>query len=151
MTNQNNTHAAQMNSNQLKRQLLFWLIGLLFFNLLLLLVIILLIMFAPALLHRCAHWKSKTKLKQRQRLMEKHHLVVQPPLSALEQQQQQQQSSSIVSTVLQPHVSSIVPSYDELSGQLNTQNQLIIQLTRDLQGESALRKSNTFFPRSNIS
>jgi hypothetical protein len=65
MPNQNNGHATQMNSNQLKRHLLLWLIGLSFFNISMLIVVLLLIIFAPALLQHCAVRKSKSHVQRR--------------------------------------------------------------------------------------
>jgi len=133
MSNQNNSYAAQMNSNQFKRHLLFWLIGLSLFNLFMLFMVILLLIFAPTLLRHCANWKSKSKIRRRQQLMKKHDLVEQPP---------QHTTHTPLPTV--------PPSSDELLRQLEAQNHLIMKLTQDLQGERELRKQNTFFPRSNI-
>jgi uncharacterized membrane protein YdbT with pleckstrin-like domain len=75
MANQHNSHAAQMNSNQLKRQLLLWLIGFSFFTIFMLLVVILLILFIPALLHCCAVWKWKSQFQRRHYIMKKHNLI----------------------------------------------------------------------------
>ena len=58
LANQHQGHAAQLNSNQFKRQLLFWLVGLSLFNLFLIIVVVLLIIFAPVLVQRCAAWRS---------------------------------------------------------------------------------------------
>jgi len=62
-------------ANQLKRQLLLWLIGFSFFTIFMLLVVILLILFIPALLHCCAVWKWKSQFQRRHYIMKIHNLI----------------------------------------------------------------------------
>jgi hypothetical protein len=140
MATHNNTFAAQMNSNQFKRHLLFWLIGLSFFNVFLLLLVLLLIVFAPALLRRCAVWKSQSQVQQKQLFMKKHNLI-EPPFSSTF-------STHVghplppTSTEIDRNVSAPTLSYVELAEQLEAQQRLALQLTHDLQAAQQLRNTN---------
>jgi hypothetical protein len=147
MENQTNSYAAQMNSNNFKRHLLIWLIGFSLLNVLLLFVVILLIIFAPALVHRCAAWKFKSQLKRREYIMKKHHLVEQSP--PLDLEPPLPPPLPTVSKILDTNVV-LTPSYSELVRQLDEHKHLIGQLTRDLESERVLRKTNSFAPRSQI-
>lgn len=82
--NQNNIHAAQQNANQFKRQLLFWNIGIVIFNLILLFFVIVVIVFIPSLLCRCSKWKLSSAVKRRQHFMQKHNLIVKPSTIAVD-------------------------------------------------------------------
>ncbi|CAF2035706.1 unnamed protein product [Rotaria magnacalcarata] len=108
MSSQHNIHAAQMNSNNLKRHLLGWIIGLSFCTNFLLFLIVILILFAPTLLRRYTTWDSKRKLTLRARFITKFNLV---ECSALP---------------------SVQPSYDDLLKQLSEQKQQLENLTREL-------------------
>jgi hypothetical protein len=146
--NQNISHAAQLNSYQLKRHLLVWLIGLSFFNFFLLMVVVLLIIFSPTLLHRCANWKMRAALHTRQQLMKKHNLVEQPPLSVIATQPPPLLTE--ITNTPDTNVAVTSLAYGELLRQIENQQQLLAQLTRDLQAERVLRKMNTFAPRPKI-
>ncbi len=122
LATQHNSHAAQMNSNQFKRWLLFSLIGLSCFNLLILIVIILLIIFSPALLRRCAALKSRSKLQRRQRLMRKHNFVDPSPPSTIALQP--------------PPLLPIVTTHPTVT------NSLAIQFKPDLHAAQDLRPTN---------
>ena len=137
MATHNNTFAAQMNSNQLKRHLLAWLIGLSFVNVFLLLVVILLIVFASALLRRCAVWKSKSQLHHKQLIMKKHNLIESPSSSALGTQVGH--SLPTISAGIHTSVSAPTLSYAELSAQLEAQHHLARQLASDLHTTQRLR------------
>ena len=71
----NNTVITQNNSHVVKHRLLFWLIGLSFFNLFLLFLLGLLVFFSPTLLRRWTRWYSTSRLQRRQRIMKKFNLV----------------------------------------------------------------------------
>jgi hypothetical protein len=142
MANHNNTFAAQMNSNQIKRHLLAWLIGLSFFNVGLLLVVILLSVFAPALLRRCAVWKSKSQLHHKQLVMKKHNLIEPPSSSVLETHVGH--SLPTISAGMDTSVSAPTLSYAELSEQLEAQQRLARQLASDLHAVQHLRASTGF-------
>jgi hypothetical protein len=146
--NQNISHAAQLNSYQLKRHLLVWLIGLSFFNFFLLVVVVLLINVSPTLLHRCANWKARAALHKRQHLMKKHNLVEQSPLTVIATHPSHLLSE--VANTAATDVAVTMSTYAELSRQIENQQQLLAQLTRDLQAERALHKMNTFAPRPKI-
>lgn len=139
MGTHNITFAAQMNSNQFKRHLLFWLIGLSFFNIFLLLLVILLIVLAPALLRRCAVWKSKSRLHAKQLIMKRHNLIEPPASSPI--------STPVghllptVSIGIDTNVSAPPLSYVELAEQLEAQQRLVLQLTSDLHAVQQLRKT----------
>ena len=139
MANQNNSHAAQMNSNKLKRHLLFWLIGMSFFNVSLLFIVVLLIVFAPALLQRCAVWKSTSKLHRRQVLMKKHNLIEQPLCSTIDISPSRPLPDASHTSDLDLVL--ITPSYAELSQQLAAQTRLALHLTHTLPPEHERRQS----------
>lgn len=80
LANQHNIHSAQQNSNLTKRHLLFWIVGLVLFNLLLL-VFIVCVLFFKSSLHRCySQHKFRSALKRRERFMLKHNLIEKPVL-----------------------------------------------------------------------
>jgi hypothetical protein len=79
----NNTFATQQNNYLFKRRLLFWLIGLTFFNLFLLFLLGTFVFFAPGLFDRWTRWKSQSRVKRRTRLMHKLNLV-ERPVSSIE-------------------------------------------------------------------
>ncbi|CAF3300717.1 unnamed protein product [Rotaria socialis] len=108
MSEQHNIHAAQMNSNHLKRRLLGWVIGLSFCNIFLLCVIVILIFCAPTWIRSYTTWHSKMKLKRRARLVNKFDLVERSALP------------------------SVQPSYDDLLKQLHDQKQQLKQFPRAL-------------------
>ena len=139
MGTHNITFAAQMNSNQFKRQLLFWLIGLSFFNVFLLILVIMLIVLAPALLRRCAVWKSKSQLHEKQLIMKKHNLI-EPPVSSSFRTHTGHPMPTL-SLDIDANVSLPPLSYVELAEQLETQNRLVLQLTSDLHTAQQLRKT----------
>ena len=147
MANQKNNHAAQMNSHQIKRRLLLWLIGLSFFNIVMLLVVLLLIIFAPALLQRCAAWKAKSQLKYRTHIMKKLNLVELKPHSDAPIQSQLQ-IPTVAATVTQS-VPTAKVSYEDPSQRLEAQKHLVIKLARDLKtGHKQLPSDTpTSFPR----
>ncbi|CAF3382335.1 unnamed protein product, partial [Rotaria socialis] len=105
---QHNIHAAQMNSNHLKRRLLGWVIGLSFCNIFLLCFIVILIFCAPTWIRSYTTWHSKMKLKRRARLINKFDLVERSALP------------------------SVQPSYDDLLKQLHDQKQQLEQFPRAL-------------------
>ncbi|CAF5177215.1 unnamed protein product [Rotaria magnacalcarata] len=107
MSSQHNIHAAQMNSNNLKRHLFGWIIGLSSCTILLLFLIVL-ILFAPTLLRRYTTWHSKRKLTRRARFITKFNLIERSALP------------------------SVQPSYDDLLKQLSEQKQQLENLTREL-------------------
>ena len=108
MSAQHNIHAAQMNSNNLKRRLLGWVIGLSFCNIFLLCFIVILIFCAPTWIRSYTTWHSKMKLKRRARLINKFDLVERSALP------------------------SVQPSYDDLLKQLHDQQQQLEQFPRVL-------------------
>jgi hypothetical protein len=108
----NNTFVNTMNNYLLKRRLLFWLIGLAFFNLLLLFCLGTFVFFAPELFSRWIRWRSRSRLQRRKRIM--HNLnLAEPPVSSIE-----------------------LPPLDPLSSispHLHTHSQLMADLTKELQ------------------
>ena len=117
---QNNTLITQMNSHLVKRRLLFWLIGLSFFNIFLLLLLGFLIFFSPDLLRRWTQWRSNSRLHRRQQLMKKLNLV-EPRLSHI---------------ALRPPDSLSSPTLDQHA-------QLMVNLTNALQSTHIPSSSST--------
>jgi len=132
LVNQHNIHAAQQNTNQFKRQLLFWIIGIAIFNVLLLSLIIILIVFTPTLLRRCSKWKLNSTVKRRQRFMQKHNLIKKPSTIVVDGDIQLSQLSA-------SHVDQQQISYPTLITTREHQKQLTLPHP---QTEQVFRKSN---------
>ncbi|CAF2874500.1 unnamed protein product [Rotaria sp. Silwood2] len=113
-----------------------------------LIVVILLVVFAPALLHRCTVWKSKSQLKHRNHIMKKLNIVEPPPHSDVEMQSPL--SLPTVSSVVPPPVPTLKPSYGDLSQKLEVHKKLVVKLTRDLEAEPEQQKPYTSSPFSKI-
>ncbi|CAF2070571.1 unnamed protein product [Rotaria magnacalcarata] len=108
MSAQHNIHAAQMNSNNIKRRLLGWIIDFSCGNIFLLCVIVILIFCAPTLIRRSTTWRSELQLKRRACLLKKFDLVERSALPLVQ------------------------PSYDDLLKQLHDQKQQLEQFPRIL-------------------
>ena len=130
LANQNNTFAAQMNSDRLKRHLLLWFSGLSLFIVLILLAMILLIVLNSALLRRCAIWRFNSRLQRKLLLMRKYNLV-EPTFSSRDQSAVGHVLPTVSANVA-ASVSEAQLSYADLEGQSEAQPRLVQQLERDL-------------------
>jgi hypothetical protein len=60
------------------------------------------------------------------------------------------QSLPALSSVIDTQVTTTDPPYDELSQQLAAHTKLVLKLTRELDAEQGLCKTNTSFPPSTV-
>ena len=133
MDNQQNHRATKMNSHQVQRHLLLWLVGLSFFNIFVLIVIIILVIFAPVLVRRCVVWKAKCQAKRRNRLMKKLSLVESSPCRDIAFESSL--SVPTLSSVVSQSIPILKPSYTNPSHQSEAQKKLVIDRVRDLKTE----------------
>ena len=146
--NLHNNHAAQMNSNHFKRYLLFWLVSLSLVIVFLLLLLIILFFVAPTLLKCYTTWKSTSRLHRRQQFMKKHNLVEQSQLSTIELNSPQHRTNTLPMSL--PSTSFVRSSYDDLVQQLDTQKQLVVRLTHELEAAQSLRDAIPSAPQPTI-
>lgn len=95
---------------------------------------------APSLFQRFSTWRSTLQLRHRQKLMHKFNLVEKPPPTSV----------PAISTAVIPIDSTPSLSYADLLQQLHTQQQLVAQLTTDLQLARKGGRLDTITFNSNI-
>ena len=130
-----------MNSHQVQRHLLLWLVGLSFFNIFMLIVIIILVIFAPILVRRCVVSKAKYQVKRRNRLMKKLSLVEPSPRRDIAFESSL--SAPTLSSAVSQSMPTLKPSYTSPSHQSEAQKKLVIDRVRELNTEHDQTNSNT--------
>ena len=120
--NHNVTHLALLDGNRARQRLLVKLVAFTCLNALLLFCVIVLLFFAPHLRHRCLAWRSRSLLRRRQRLMDKHQLVPLPSIALV--------APPSVPPATAPPPPSNSPSSDELHRDLQLQQHVVTRVSR---------------------